>query len=454
MQHPVPGKELEEIFRAALASVDPQQLIASRLQLSGSRLTVTSESTPLTIDLDDYDQLMVFGAGKATAAMARGLEKLLGSRIGNGLIVVKYGHTAPLTRIETLEAGHPIPDQASLLGARRIAALALRADSRTLVINLISGGGSALLAAPRTDSGLALSLTDKQATTRLLLRCGATIDELNCVRKHLSALKGGGLARLLAPARSLNLILSDVIGDRLDVIASGLCVPDPTTFSDALAILDRYRLPDRVPGPVLDLLRAGAAGKIAETPKPGDPAFRWCDNLLLGNNKVALQAASREASSRGFTTTIVTDHACGEARELARRLLAAALDYRDRQRPGRGPACLLAGGETTVTLRGDGKGGRNQELALAFLAAMAELPDLGTGLYLLSAASDGNDGPTDAAGAFACSELLAAATVAGLDPADYLARNDAYSFFDRLGALLRTGPTNTNVCDLQLILIP
>jgi len=454
MQLSTSCRTLEAIFRAALASVDPQQLIASRLQLSGSRLTVSSESTPLTIDLDDYDQLLVLGAGKATAAMARGLENLLGPRIGGGLIVVKYGHTAPLTRIETLEAGHPIPDAASLLGARRLAAMATKADSRTLVINLISGGGSALLALPLQVPGLPLSLADKQATTRLLLGCGATIDELNCVRKHLSALKGGGLARLLAPARSLNLILSDVIGDRLDVIASGLCVPDPTTFGDALAVLDRYRLSNRVPGPVLALLRAGASGQIAETPKPGDPVFDASGNFLLGNNRVALQAAAREATARGFKSTIVSSRACGEARELARHLLAAALDFRDRQRPASGPACLLAGGETTVTLRGDGRGGRNQELALAFLTALAELPDRGAGLYLLSAATDGNDGPTEAAGAFAANELLAAATAAGLAPASYLARNDAYPFFDRLGALLRTGPTNTNVCDLQLILIP
>ena len=454
MDLPAPCRDLERIFRAGLASVDPRRLVASRLQLAGSRLTVAAGSFPLEYDLAAYDRLLVLGAGKATAALAQGLEEVLGDRIECGLIVVKYGHTAPLDRIEILEAGHPVPDAASVEGGRRMAALAAQADERTLVINLVSGGGSALLAAPLEAAGLSLPLGDKQAVTRLLLGCGASIDELNCVRKHLSALKGGHLARLLQPARCLNLILSDVVGDRLDVIASGLTAPDPTTFADALAILDRFRLREQVPAGVRRLLEVGAAGMVEETPKPGDPAFSRLDNVLLGSNLQALEAAAVEARACGYHSVPLTSRATGEARALARLLLAMALDVRDQQLLSPRPACLLAGGETTVTLQGDGKGGRNQELALAFLQLLAAEPAAGSGIYLLSAATDGNDGPTDAAGAFACRELLAAARDQGLDPAAYLARNDAYPFFSRLGGLLRTGPTNTNVCDLQLLVIP
>ena len=454
MELPAPCRDLEQIFRAALASVDPQQLVASRLKLAGSRLTIATEASPLVIDLSCYDQLLVLGAGKASAAMARGLEMVLGARIDQGLIVVKYGHTTPLEHIETLQAGHPIPDTNSLEGARRLMALAEKADGRTLVINLLSGGASALLAAPLAAAGVTLSLEDKQETTRLLLACGATIHELNTVRKHLSAIKGGRLARLLHPARCLNLILSDVVGDRLDVIASGLTVPDPTTFAEARAVLKRYNLCRQLPVPVIDLLQKGVAGAICETPKAGDAAFENISNLLLGSNLLALRAAAEQARELGYHSAELTARAAGEARDLAGLLLSLANDVRDHQLLVRRPACLLAGGETTVTLQGTGKGGRNQELALAFLAALAELPDRGAGIYLLSAATDGNDGPTDAAGAFACSELLASARQAGLDPGAYLRRNDAYTFFEGLGALLRTGPTNTNVCDLQIILVP
>ncbi len=454
MSRPQPLDHLEQIFRAGLSRVDPRRLVEDHLRLEGSTLVVAANDPQLRINLDACERLLVIGAGKATAALAQGLEKVLGERISEGLIVVKYGHTMPLRKIETLEAGHPLPDANSARGARRLMELAQKADAHTLVINLISGGGSALLAAPLQEAAPSLNLEDKQATTRLLLGCGATIDELNCVRKHLSAIKGGRLARLLHPARCLNLVLSDVVGDRLDVIASGVTAPDSTTFADALDVLDRYRLRPRIPGAVRLLLEGGAAGRVEETPKPGDPVFARIDNVLLGSNLQALQAAAAKARDLGYHTAALTCRATGEARDFARLLLAQALDIRDHQLLAPRPACLLAGGETTVTLRGPGQGGRNQELALAFLNGMADQPSGGAGLYLLSAATDGNDGPTDAAGAFASNELLVAARQKGLDPAAFLNRNDAYPFFDRLGALLRTGPTKTNVCDLQIVLIP
>jgi glycerate 2-kinase len=449
-----PLDHLEQIFRAGLSRVDSRRLVENYLRLDGSTLVAAANDPPLRIDLDAWERLLVIGAGKATAAMAQGLEEILGERISEGLIVVKYGHTMPLRKIETLEAGHPLPDANSARGARRLMELAQKADARTLVINLISGGGSALLAAPLQTAAAPLNLEDKQATTRLLLGCGATIDELNCIRKHLSAIKGGRLARLLHPAHCLNLVLSDVVGDRLDVIASGLTAPDPTTFADALDVLDRYLLREQVPRSVRELLEKGAAGEVEETPKPGNPVFARIDSLLLGSNLQALQAAAVRARDLGYHTAALTCRATGEARNFARLLLALAVDVRDHQLLAPRPACLLAGGETTVTLRGPGKGGRNQELALAFLTGMTDDTSTGAGLYLLSAATDGNDGPTDAAGAFASNELLVAARQKGLDPAAFLNRNDAYPFFDRLGALLRTGPTKTNVCDLQVILIP
>ena len=452
MSPSLPLLHLEEIFRAGLARVDPERLVAERVRLEDATLVVADAGggTSLRLDLGRYQRLLVLGAGKAAAAMARGLERLLGARIDDGLVVVKYGHTAPLERIALCEAGHPLPDANSLEGARRLLELADAADARTLVILLLSGGASALLAAPAPP----LSLADKQATTELLLGCGASIDEINCVRKHLSALKGGRLGQRLHPARCLTLVLSDVVGDRLDVIASGPTVADPTRFDEALAILDRYRLRRAVPAAVRELLQQGAAGAVAETPKPGDPRLAGIATVLLGTNLLALRAAAARAAALGYRVLPLTCRATGEARELARLLLALGVDARDHGLLASRPVCLLAGGETTVTLRGSGRGGRNQELALAFLAGLAADPAEGRGLYFLSAATDGNDGPTDAAGAFASGELLAAARQAGLDPAAYLERNDAYPFFDRLGALLKTGPTNTNVCDLQLLLIP
>lgn len=450
-------QDLEDIFRAGIERVNPRELIIAGLQVKGNRLTVESETTSLTLDLNKFDRIVVLGTGKATASMAAGLEEVLGDRISEGLIVVKYGHTEDLSRIRSIEAGHPIPDEQGMSGADAVEEIARRADERTLVLNLISGGGSALLPAPfRAGEGLgqiAITLEEKQRTTQALLACGATIQEVNCIRKHISRLKGGRLAALLHPARSVNLILSDVVGDRLDTIASGLCVPDETTYAQALSIVGKYGIEDQLPPRILELLRRGADGEIAETPKPGDPVFSGVDNVLLGTNYTALNAAAGKAADLGYTPVMLSSRIVGEAREVAKVLAAVALDRRSLDLLARRPACLLCGGETTVTIRGRGLGGRNQELALSFLQ---ELADAGAGardIFFLSAATDGNDGPTDAAGAFASLEIAEKVRGQDLSIGRSLEDNDSYHFFESIGYLFKTGPTNTNTCDLQICLI-
>jgi hydroxypyruvate reductase len=451
-------KDLERIFLAGVDRVNPGKLIRAGLGLEGHRLSVRSHSASLSVDLQEFDRILVLGVGKASAAMAAGLEQVLGDRIDEGVVVVKDGHTAPLNKIRLIEAGHPIPDERGVRGAEAVAALARRADERTLVMNLISGGGSAILPAPfeggRGSGGVSLSLEDKREATRVLLSCGATIQEFNCIRKHISALKGGRLAALLFPARSINLILSDVVGDRLDTIASGLTVADPTTFAEALSIVAKYGIEGDLPARVVKLLRRGAEGEVPETPKPGDPVFEGVTNVLLGTNFTALRAAAAVAEQLGYTPVVLSSRVVGEARQVATFLAAIALDTQTRGMLSENPVCLLCGGETTVTLRGKGKGGRNQELALAFLQEIgASDPAAAAGIAFLSGATDGNDGPTDAAGAFASPEILERARGQGLSIERFLEENDSYSFYEAIGGLLKTGPTNTNVCDLQICLI-
>jgi hydroxypyruvate reductase len=444
-----PLQHAEAIFRAGLARVDPLAMMARTLRLEGRVLVVETEGNRAAFDLDRFRTLTVTGMGKASARMALGLERLLGDRIDGGLVAVKSGHVEPLARIRLLEAAHPVPDATSVQAAEAILALAAGCDADTLAISLISGGGSAITCAPSPG----LSLDDKQDVTRLLLGCGATIHELNAVRKHLSRIKGGRLARAFAPATCLSLLLSDVVGDDLDIIASGPTVADPSSFAEALAILGRYRLEDRIPRNALDLLLEGAAGKREETAKPGDPCLARMHNVLLGTNHQALLSAERKAQELGYHTLVLTARLAGEAREAAQLLLGIAEDIATRGFPLARPACLIAGGETTVTLRGSGKGGRNQEMALAWLDAMRRSP-ASRDLTLLAASTDGNDGPTDAAGAFASHGILRRALALGLDPHAYLADNDSYAFHAGAGSLLKTGPTNTNVSDMAILLVP
>ena len=357
-----------------------------------------------------------------------------------------------LQRTRVLTAAHPVPDAASVAAGEAFAAECRRATGDTLLITVVSGGGSALLAAPYAGAGHRLTLADKQETTRLLLASGATIGELNCVRKHLSGLKGGRAAALMHPAASLNLILSDVVGDRLDTIASGLTAPDSTSFADAVAILDRYRLTGQVPAAVRTLLAAGAAGTVEDTLGPEHPAFEQTRNLLLGSGRTAVEAAAAAARAAGFNTRILSTQLIGEAREVAKLFASLARDVRDRRLDLAPPACILAGGETTVTVTGSGTGGRCQEMALAFMGELANDPEPPPAAFL-AAGTDGIDGPTDAAGAFADPQTSAAAAARRLEPGAFLASNDSYGFFSPCEALFKPGPTGTNVADLYLLVV-
>lgn len=452
--------DAEAIFRAAVARVDPVPMVEQALRieggLSGEVLVVSNGFEDLRYELAGFDRIFATGMGKASARMAAGLEAALGERLTGGLVAVKEGHVEKLSRIRLMESGHPLPDSRSIAAATAILSLGqslgTELSSRDLVIVLVSGGGSSILCAPAAG----LSLDDKIATTKLLLASGATINEVNCVRKHLSAVKGGRLAAALAPATVLTLVLSDVVGDELDAIASGPTVPDFGTFSDALAITQRYGIFERLPPPVATRLRLGAAGgqgAPVDTPKPGAPAFERVRTLLVGTNRLALWAAEAEAKKRGYSTLALSSRITGEAREVALVYLGIGKDIAASGFPLARPACVIAGGETTVTLRGPGKGGRNQEMALAFIAALGRSPAHGDGLVFLSGGTDGNDGPTDAAGAIVDLSTCEAAREAGINPDTALAANDSYSFFSSVGGLVKTGPTNTNVCDIQVMLV-
>ncbi len=449
--------QLTEIFTAGVNQVDPYTLVNKAVRLEKSVLKIDTDGFSQSFDLEHIEKVVVVGAGKATARMALAIEHICGDKITSGCIVVKYGHTETLEYIRSVEAGHPIPDEKGVLGSREILSLCAKADEKTLVLNLISGGGSALLPNPCryqvAGRELALTLFEKQTVTRHLLECGATINEINCIRKHLSGIKGGQLARAIFPAPSISLILSDVVGDSLDAIASGPTVPDPTSYTDVIEIIDKYALTAKMPESMMELVHLGIAGTLPETPKPGDPLFNASVNVLIGTNYLSLQAASRRADRLGFTPLILSSQITGEAREVARVLYGIGKDAKKRRLLGSGDLCIISGGETTVTIRGSGKGGRNQEMALAFLAEMESNPADADGIYFLSAATDGNDGPTDAAGACVSKELLELARAAGCNIPTYLNDNNAYAFFDRIGYLLKTGPTNTNVCDLQVMLI-
>lgn len=439
-------KNLSEIFGAALAASDPYQAVHNSAMLAGEHLQLGENS----YCLDAFERRLIVGAGKATARMALAMEEILGAWIAAGLIVVKDDHTAKLSFVEQVEASHPIPNQAGEEGTRRILEMARAADDKTLVICLLSGGASALLVAPASG----VTLRDKQETTALLLNAGAPISDLNAVRKHLSAVKGGRLAQAAYPAQVVTLILSDVIGNRLDVIASGPTAPDGTTFADAWFIIKKYGLQEKIPPHVADYLQRGMAGTAPETLKEADPSMLLTRNVIVGGIKQALAAAEAQARQIGYSAKTLTSELQGEAREAARMLAHSAIAAQAGLSPDE-RVCLLFGGETTVTVKGAGKGGRNQELALAFALEI----DGRAGISLLSAGSDGSDGPNDAAGAMVDGNLAARARQLGVDPVRHLDDNDSYGFFQRYDALsgenrhFKTGPTGTNVMDVQIILL-
>lgn len=430
-----------EILSAAVAAVDPAAAVKSFVHRHGNTLEIGTRAYALNA----INRIFVVGAGKATAPMAAALEEILGEHLTSGIINVKYGHVVPLRRIKVVEAAHPLPDEAGWRGAEAMLALVSDAGEADLVLCLISGGGSALLPVPAEG----VSLEDKWHVTDLLLRSGATIQEINTVRKHLSRIKGGQLAQAAAPAQVAVLILSDVLGNALDAIASGPAVPDPTTFTDALSIVERYGLDHRLPQAAMVHLRRGVAGAVPDTPKPGAPMFARVQTVIVGSNELAARAAAKKAEALGLNTIILTTFLEGEAREVARAFTAIVRSVRSAGVPVAAPACLVAGGETTVTVRGQGKGGRCQEFALAASLAMAGWP----GALVAAFGTDGTDGPTDAAGALVDGATIERARMMGLNPTRALETNDAYRLFFALTDLIITGPTNTNVNDLYLALI-
>ncbi len=417
-------REARAILKAAIEAANPAAAVEHALHTRR--------------DLDRYRRIFVVGAGKAGGTMARAAEKVLGRKIFAGCVNVKDGDPARSRRIELRPCGHPVPDRRGLEGAAEIMRLCAEAGERDLVICLLSGGASALTPAPAPP----ITLEEKQQTTKLLLECGANIHELNAVRKHISVFKGGQLARLAAPARVLSLILSDVVGDNLDVIGSGPTAPDASTFETARTVIAKYGLNHRIPAAVMARLEAAPD----ETPKPGDPIFRRVENVIVGSNRKSLDAAAAAAKALGFRPLILASTIEGETRDVARMHAAIARQIRLSGQPVRPPACVISGGETTVTIRGQGKGGRNQEFALAAAIDIAGLDNV----LILSAGTDGTDGPTDAAGALADGKTLHRSK---RDAIAALAQNDSYPWFADLNDLIVTGPTGTNVMDLHLILV-
>jgi len=429
------------IFRAGLDAVDAEKAVKSLLKIEKDRLWIGRESQ----ELKASSRVFVVGAGKASAAMARAVEESIGSVITAGLIQTKYGHGLPLSQIEIREAGHPVPDRAGVEGTEKILALLDEASEDDAVFCLLSGGGSALLVSPAEG----LTLEDKQETTRVLLESGATIHEINAVRKHISGVKGGRLAHRVFPATLISLILSDVIGDDLDSIASGPTVPDGTTFDDCLVVLDKYGIRSKVPRAVLERLRKGSRGEVEETPKQGDRIFERSRNVIVASNIQAVEAARAKAERLGYHPLVLSSMIEGETREVARVHAAIAKEVRKSDLPAAKPACILSGGETTVTIRGRGQGGRNQEFVLAAAIDLEGWENI----LVLSAGTDGTDGPTDAAGAVADGRTVQRARDEGLDARSYLRENDSYHFFEPLDDLIITGPTLTNVMDLRIILV-
>ncbi|HEX5501763.1 MAG TPA: DUF4147 domain-containing protein [Thermomicrobiales bacterium] len=432
-------RAVRDLFDAAVAAVDVRAAVRRTLAVTDGGLAVGGEDVPI----GPGGRLFVVAFGKAAAAMAAEAEAILGDRIAAGVAITKYGNAEPARTVAVREAGHPTPDEAGLRAAREVRDLLAGTTPDDVVLCLISGGGSALLTAPAEGIGL----DDLRATTDALLAAGATITELNAVRKHLETLKGGGLAAAAAPARVVALVVSDVLGDPLDVIASGPTVGDTSTYDDAWGAIERHHLAEQVPASVAARLAAGRRGEAPETPRPDDPLFRRVRTLVIANLHMAAEGAARRARELGYAVTLLDLATEGEAREVGARLAARAKGALGE--PSGGRRCLIGGGETTVTVRGDGLGGRNTELALAAALAL----DGAGGVALASLATDGDDGPTKSAGAVVTGETVARGHARGLDAADSLARNDSARYFERAGGLLVTGPTQTNVDDLYVILL-
>jgi len=429
-------------LNSALEAVDPKVIIKSKVNVKGDTLKIGN----LSFNLHEFRNIFVVGGGKASGCMAEALEELLGDRIKDGIINVPYACPLYQTRkIKLQHASHPIPDISGVKGANRMLDLVSQAKENDLIICLLSGGGSSLM--PQPLSGI--SLQNKRRVTDALLKSGATINEINTVRKHISGFKGGWLAKKAYPATVVNLILSDVVGDPLDSIASGPTVPDSTTFHDAIEILKRYKLWSKVPSSVTKVLLNGEKGLIPETPKTGDKAFAKVHNIVVGNNLTASLAAYNTVQNAGLNALLLSSCLEGEARDVGTMFASIAREIVASGNPVPKPVGIVVGGETTVTVVGKGKGGRNQEIALGATLKIGNTD----GVVIASVSTDGVDGPTDAAGAIADGKTLLRSHEFGLDPRKFLAENDSYSFFSRLGDLIFTGPTGTNVCDVSVIVV-
>ena len=430
----------EQIFLAGVDSVLPDKLIKSVVSINGSSLKIGH----LTIELEDKKNIYVIGAGKASAVMAVEIENILGNRINSGHVIVKYGFAAHVKYIKITEAGHPFPDSNGFKATGSILTLVRNAGPDDLVICLLSGGGSALLC----DTPEELKPDDLILVNSMLVNSGASIHEINAVRKHLSSVKGGQLAKIVYPATLVSLILSDVLGDALDVIASGPTAPDTTTFIDAIEVLEKFNIKSSLPPRIIEFLYAGAVGKKPDTPKPGDRIFKKIHNIIIGNNRLALENARLKAQELNINSVIIDDELQGDIFSVAEYLVYTALKFK-RDKMEVKPVCILFGGETTVKMTGKGMGGRNQHLALV----CAELLKGNPGITVLCAGTDGNDGPTDAAGAAVDSETLLSAASKGLDHERFLKEFNSYNFFRKAGGHIITGPTMTNVMDIVIIIV-
>lgn len=435
-------RQIMTVLEAALDAVDPFLAVQQALRRQDNILDVGGQR----YDLNRYRRIFVIGAGKAGAPMTQAVESILGERIDDGLVVVKTAHSGPTERVRIVEASHPVPDEAGVRAGQAMVALATEATEDDLVIALLSGGGSALLVAPAQG----LTLADKQDLSKTLLACGASINEINVLRKHCSAVKGGQLARAVAPATLITLVLSDVIGSPLDVIASGPTVPDQSTWRDAWDLVEKYDLETALPPAVVDRFQAGLRKEIADTPKPDDPSFAQAQTHIVADNRLAADAALKKAAELGYNTLLLSTFIEGEAAETGKLLAALGKEVRDSGHPIPAPACLVLGGETTVTLSsGSGKGGRNQELALSAALTLRGID----GVTVVSLATDGTDGPTDSAGGLADGATVARGEAIGLSALDHLRRHNAYPYLAAVDDLLRTGPTRTNVNDLMFVFV-
>ena len=427
-----PRQTATEIFLAGLEGVKPENLIKQFVSIEQHNLQIEN----FQFDLSTIANIYIVGVGKASAAMAQTIESILGSRITEGHIITKYEHSVPLQFIGITEAGHPVPDENGIKGTEIIMSIAKKAEKNDLLICLISGGGSALL----TDIPEGCSLDDLKDLNNILLKSGAAIFEMNCIRKHVSKVKGGLLAKTAYPSRVLSLILSDVIGDPIDVIASGPTVHDPSTYADAISIINKYNIKNEIPIQIYQLLEDGVNNKRQETLKESDEALELTSNLIIGTNKLALKIAKQKAALFGYETKIITDKLEGNIMDSIKNTKKENIHEK---------TCLLFAGETTIKVEGEGLGGRNQHLALLISKLLKDEP----GITFLSAGTDGTDGPTDAAGAVVDSFTSQTASNLQLNMNQYIYNCDSYHFFQEVGGLVKTGPTQTNVMDLMVVLI-